>query len=78
MHTEGKTLSVKENQTSFISYRLRDGREGNITDIEVNVFWTRIALHPLKGIKKAKVMSQGNWGIGRPWTLEEMRAPNGP
>jgi hypothetical protein len=44
----------------------------------VNVFWTRIALHPLKGIKKAKVMSQGNWGMGRPWTLEEMRAPNGP
>ena len=30
MHTETKTLSVKENQTSFISYLLRDGRDGNI------------------------------------------------
>jgi hypothetical protein len=60
MNTEGKTLSVKENQRSFISYRLRDGREGNITDIEVNEFWTRIALNPWKGIKKAKVRANSS------------------
>ena len=74
MHTEAKTLSVKENQTSFISYLLRDGREGNITDIPINEFWTRVAMHPLKGTKKVKVMSQGILGIGRPLVLEEMRA----
>jgi hypothetical protein len=27
MHTEAKTLSTKENQLSFISYLLKDGRE---------------------------------------------------
>jgi|GEM_PF-3861768 len=80
MHTETKTLSVKENQTSFISYLLRDGRDGNITDIPVNEFWTRVAMHPLKGTKKGKVISQGNignLGIGRPLMLEEMRAYDG-
>src|SRR5271166_5985040 len=51
MHTEAKTLSVKENQTSFISYLLRDGRDGNIRDIPVNEFWTRVAMHPLKGTR---------------------------
>jgi hypothetical protein len=60
MHTEGKTLSLKENQRSFISYRLRDGREGTITDVEVNEFWMRIALHPLNGIKKAKIRATGD------------------
>jgi hypothetical protein len=74
VHTETKTLSVKENQTSFISYLLRDGRDGNITDIPVNEFWTRVAMRPLKGTKKVQVMSQGNLGIGRPLMLEEMRA----
>ena len=74
MHTEAKTLSVKENQTSFISYLLRDGRDGNIRDIPVNEFWTRVAMHPLKGTKKVKVMSRGNLGIGRPLMFEEMRA----
>ena len=56
MHTEVKTLSVKENQGSFISYLLKDGRDGNITDIAVNEFWARVAMHPLKGTKKVKVM----------------------
>jgi hypothetical protein len=77
MHTETKTLSVKENQTSFISYLLRDGRDGNITDIPVNEFWTRVAMHPLKGTKKVKVMSPENLRIGRPLMLEEMRAYEG-
>ena len=77
MHTETKTLSVKENQTSFISYWLRDGRDGNITDILVNAFWTRVAMHPLKGMKKVKVMSPENLRIGRPLMLEEMRAYEG-
>jgi hypothetical protein len=74
MHTETKTLSVKENQPSFISYLLRDGRDGNITDIAVNEFWTRVAMHPLKGMKKVKVMSKENLDLGRPLMLEEMRA----
>jgi hypothetical protein len=74
MHREVKTLSVKENQSSFISYLLKDGRDGNITDIAVNEFWTRVAMHSLKGTKKVKVMCQGNCGIGRPLLLEEMRA----
>ena len=74
MHTETKTLSVKENQTSFIGYLLRDGRDGNITDIPVNEFWTRVAMHPLKGAKKVKVMSPEHLRIGRPLMLEEMRA----
>jgi hypothetical protein len=74
VHTETKTLSVKENQTSFISYLLRDGRDGNITDIPVNEFWTRVAMHPLKGTKKVKVMSPENLGIARPSMLGEMRA----
>src|SRR5271165_3179139 len=73
MHTETKTLSVKENQTSFIGYLLRDGRDGNITDIPVNEFWTRVAMHPLKGTKKVKSRSQGNLGIGRLLMLEKMR-----
>jgi hypothetical protein len=72
VHTETKTLSVKENQTSFISYLLRDGRDGNITDIPVNAFWTRVAMHPLKGTKKVKVMSPEKLRIGRPLMLEEM------
>jgi hypothetical protein len=74
MHTETKTLSVKENQTSFISYLLRNGRDGNITDIPVNEFWTRVAMHPLKGTKKVKVMSPEHLHIGPPLMLEEMRA----
>ena len=74
MHTEVKTLSVKEKQSSFVSYLLKDGRDGNITDIAVNEFWTRVAMHFLKGTKKGKVMCQGNCGIGRPLLLEEMRA----
>jgi hypothetical protein len=77
MHTETKTLSVKENQTSFISYLLKDGRDGNITDIPVNEFWTRVAMHPLKGTKKVKVISAENWRIGHPLMLEEMRAYEG-
>ena len=62
MHTEVKTLSVKENQSSFISYLLKDGRDGNIMDIAVNEFWTRVAMHSLKGRKKVKVVCQGNRG----------------
>jgi hypothetical protein len=30
-------------------------------------------MHPLKGTKKGKVMSQRNLGIGRPLMLEETR-----
>jgi hypothetical protein len=74
MHTEAKTLSVKENQSSFISYMLRDGRDGNIADIQVNAFWTRVAMRRLNGPKKVEVISHGNYGIGRPLALEEMRA----
>jgi hypothetical protein len=74
MHTEGKTLSVKENQSSFISYLLKDGRNGNISDMHVNEFWARVAMHPLNGTKNAKAMSRENQGIGRSLTLEEMRA----
>jgi hypothetical protein len=74
MHTEAKTLSVKENQSSFISYMLKDGRDGNIADIQVNAFWTRVAMRRLNGPRQAKVMSPGNYGIVRPLTLEEMRA----
>ena len=74
MYTEAKTLSAKENQLSFISYLLRDGRDGNIADIQVNAFWTRVAMRRLNGPKKVKVMFPGNYGIGRPLALEEMRA----
>jgi hypothetical protein len=74
MHTEVKALSVKENQCLFISYLLRDGRDGNIVGLQVNAFWTRVAMHPLNSTKKVKVMSDGNYGIGRPLALEEMRA----
>jgi hypothetical protein len=77
VHTETKTLSVKENQTSFISYLLRDGRDGNITDIPVNAFWTRVAMHPLKGTQKVKVTSPENSRIGRPLMFEKMRAYEG-
>jgi hypothetical protein len=74
MHTEAKTLSIKENQSSFISYWLRDGRAGNIVDIQVNAFWARVATHSLNGPKKVKVTSGGNYGMDRPLTLEDMRA----
>jgi hypothetical protein len=74
MHTEAKTLSAKENQLSFISYLLRDGRAGNIADIQVNAFWTRVAMRPLDGVKNVKVTSHGNYGIGRPLRPEDMRA----
>jgi hypothetical protein len=30
--------SVEENQTSFISYLLRDGRTGNMAEIQVDAF----------------------------------------
>jgi hypothetical protein len=33
---------------------------GVITDVEVNEFWTRIALNPWKGIKKAKVRANSS------------------
>jgi hypothetical protein len=74
MHTEAKTLSANENQSSFISYLLRDGRAGNIADIQVNAFWTRVAMRPLKEAKKVKVASHANYDIGRPLASEEMRA----
>jgi hypothetical protein len=74
MHTEAKTLSTKENQLSFISYLLKDGRDGNITDIQVNAFWTRVAMHPLNGKKNVKAMPHKNDVVDRPLTLEEMRA----
>jgi hypothetical protein len=59
---------------SLISYLLKDGRDGNIADVQVNTFWTRVAMHPLNGMKNINAMSQGNNGIGRPLRLEGMRA----
>jgi hypothetical protein len=53
---------------------LKDGRDGNIADIQVNAFWTRVAMRRLNGPRQAKDMSPGNYGIVRPLTLEEMRA----
>jgi hypothetical protein len=71
MHTEAKTLSAKESQSSFIGYLLNDGRDGNIADIQVNAFWTRVAIRPLNGTRKIKIISDGKYGIGRPLMLEE-------